>query len=154
MKNTSSPKAKTSDYFNLTTTGIGYLSKIRLAEGQNGTFYTCVVNALSGPTDSPEYTRLDCTVAGKHTADLIERCRRAVHEDKKVLINFSISGIRPEIFALSKGDHAGESRVCLRARLIKLTRIKIGQDVVYQADNTPVPAPATQQPQQWSSDSF
>ncbi|HBM3184898.1 TPA: DUF3577 domain-containing protein [Klebsiella oxytoca] len=157
MTNSASAKsAKTNDnYFNLTSTGIGYLSQIREVQGQNGSFLTCVVNALSGPVDSPEYTRFDCTISGKETITLVERCRKAVSEDQKVLINFSLSSLRPEIFTLSKGDHAGESRVSLRARLIKITRIKVGQKVVHQADNTPAPQPAAaEKPQQWAENSF
>lgn len=50
--NTSSANAKT-EYFNLTLKGLGYLSNIRQVNHQNGTFLSCVVNALSGPTDRP-----------------------------------------------------------------------------------------------------
>ncbi|EFN6403556.1 DUF3577 domain-containing protein, partial [Escherichia coli] len=46
--NTSSANAKT-EYFNLTLKGLGYLSNIRQVNHQNGTFLSCVVNALSGP---------------------------------------------------------------------------------------------------------
>ena len=75
MSNSAPAKsAKSNDnYFNLTTTGIGYLSNVREVKGQNGSFLTCVINALSGPVDSPEYTRFDCTISGKETIDLIER---------------------------------------------------------------------------------
>lgn len=44
--------AKT-EYFNLTLKGLGYLSNVRQVNHQNGSFLSCVVNALSGPTDSP-----------------------------------------------------------------------------------------------------
>ncbi|MEC9865929.1 DUF3577 domain-containing protein, partial [Escherichia coli] len=40
--------AKT-EYFNLTLKGLGYLSNVRQVNHQNGSFLSCVVNALSGP---------------------------------------------------------------------------------------------------------
>lgn len=51
------------EYFNLTIKGMGYLSNIRQVNGPNGTFISCVVNGLSGPTDNASYTRFDVTVA-------------------------------------------------------------------------------------------
>ncbi|HHP3477823.1 TPA: STY4534 family ICE replication protein [Escherichia coli] len=116
--NTSSANAKT-EYFNLTLKGLGYLSNIRQVNHQNGTFLSCVVNALSGPTDSPSYVRFDVTVAGKEATSLIARCQKAVDEDRKVLIGFTMSNPSTDIFTLNRGEHAGEQRVSLKARLIK-----------------------------------
>ena len=62
--NNTSASAK-SEYFNLTIKGIGYLSNIRQVNHQNGSFLSCVINALSGPTDNPAYVRFDISVAGK-----------------------------------------------------------------------------------------
>ncbi|WP_187494097.1 DUF3577 domain-containing protein, partial [Duffyella gerundensis] len=84
----------------------------------------CVINALSGPSDSPSYVRFDVTVAGKEASSLINRCQKAVDEDKKVLIGFALSNPSTDIFQLKNGEHAGESRVSLKARLIKVDWIK------------------------------
>lgn len=56
MSATNSTSAKT-EYFNLTMKGLGYLSNVRQVNHQNGSFLSCVINALSGPTDNPSYTR-------------------------------------------------------------------------------------------------
>ncbi|EPF7411959.1 STY4534 family ICE replication protein [Escherichia coli] len=133
--NTSSANAKT-EYFNLTLKGLGYLSNIRQVNHQNGTFLSCVVNALSGPTDSPSYVRFDVTVAGKEATSLIARCQKAVDEDRKVLIGFTMSNPSTDIFTLNRGEHAGEQRVSLKARLIKVEWIKIGQDMVYKTEKS------------------
>lgn len=124
--NNTSASAK-SEYFNLTIKGIGYLSNIRQVNHQNGSFLSCVINALSGPTDNPAYVRFDISVAGKEATSLIARCQKAVDEDKKVLLGFNLSNPSTDIFTLNKGDHAGEQRVSLKARLIKVDWIKIGQ---------------------------
>ena len=133
--NNTSASAK-SEYFNLTIKGIGYFSNIRQVNHQNGSFLSCVINALSGPTDNPAYVRFDISVAGKEATSLIARCQKAVDEDKKVLLGFNLSNPSTDIFTLNKGEHAGEQRVSLKARLIKVDWIKIGQDMVYKTEKS------------------
>lgn len=130
--NTTSTKA---EYFNLNIKGLGYLSNIRRIETLTGGFLSVVINALSGPTDNPTYVRFDATVAGKEATDLKSRCQKTVDEDQKVLLGFfTLSNLTSDIFMLNKGDHAGEQRASLKARLIKVDWIKIGQAMVYKAD--------------------
>ncbi|CDM91128.1 STY4534 family ICE replication protein [Xenorhabdus bovienii] len=145
-----------SKYFNLHTNGIGYLSNIRNVNGPNGRFLTVVVNSLSGPIDSPSYVRFDTTVAGDTTVGLVNRCTKAVDEDKKVLIGFTLSNLSTEIFTLTKGEHAGEQRVSLRARLINIDWLKIGQEMVYKADKVQSTPPAEEEKsaKQYANDSF
>ncbi|EJL81870.1 STY4534 family ICE replication protein [Pantoea sp. GM01] len=131
--NNTSTKA---EYFNLNIKGLGYLSKIRRIETLTGSFLSVVINALSGPTDNPTYVRFDSTVAGKEATDLMSRCQKAVDEDQKVLLNFTLSNLTSDILTLNKGDHAGEQRVSLKARLIKVDWIKIVQAMVYKSDKT------------------
>lgn len=152
--NTSSANAKT-EYFNLTLKGLGYLSNIRQVNHQNGTFLSCVVNALSGPTDSSSYVRFDVTVAGKEATSLIARCQKAVDEDRKVLIGFTMSNPSTDIFTLNRGEHAGEQRVSLKARLIKVEWIKIGQDMVYKTEKSEsIPPQNGNTPREYAENSF
>lgn len=134
--NTPSAQSAKGDYFNLNIKGLGYLSNVRQINAQTGTFISCVINALSGATDNPTYVRFDVTVAGKEANNLINRCQKAVDEDKKVLLGFTLSNLSTDIFSLNKGDHAGEKRVSLKARLIKVDWVKIGQDMVFKADKS------------------
>lgn len=131
-----------SGYFNLHIDGLGYVSHLREITTATGSFLTCVINALHGSMDKPEYTRFDVTVSGKEAHALMLRCQNAVAEEKKVLIGFRLSNLNPEIFTLNKGDHAGESRVSLRARLIKVSWIKVNQTMVYKAEKPASMAPA------------
>lgn len=137
---------KNTEYFNLTINGMGYLSNVRQVNGPNGTFISCVVNALSGPTDNASYTRFDCTVSGKEASSLINRCQKACDEDKKVLLGFVLSNPKTDIFTLNSGEHAGEQRVSLKARIIRIDWIKIGQEKVFQAEKS-----HSQPPQQGSA---
>lgn len=143
-------------YFNLHVNGIGYLTSIRQVKGPKGQFLTAVINALSGPTDSPSYVRFDTTVVGDNTVSLIKRCMKSVDEDKKVLIGFTLSNLAPDIFTLSKGEHAGEQRVSLKARLLNIDWIKIGKDTVYKAEKTQSAPPGSEQaaPKDYAADSF
>ncbi|WP_241576167.1 STY4534 family ICE replication protein [Rosenbergiella collisarenosi] len=127
------PKPQSS-YFNLHIDGLGYLSNIREINTATGSFLSCTINALHGSTEKPEYTRFDVTVSGQQTTSLIRRCQNAVNEEKKVLIGFKLSNLIADVFTLTKGDHAGESRALLRARLIKISFIKVGQNMVYKAE--------------------
>ncbi|WP_387692612.1 STY4534 family ICE replication protein [Photorhabdus sp. RM71S] len=130
----STTHATENKFFNLNINGLGYLSNVRKVNGQNGSFFSAVINALSGPTENPSYVRFDVTVAGKENSDLISRCHKAVDEDKKVLLGFTLSQPSTGIFTLNKGEHVGEQRVSLRARLIKIDWIKIGSETVYKAE--------------------
>ncbi|EIE3222483.1 DUF3577 domain-containing protein [Salmonella enterica subsp. enterica serovar Typhimurium] len=143
------------EYFNLNVNGIGYLSSIRHVQSGNGEFTCAVINALTGPTDNASYQRFDVTVAGTDTTKLINRCQKAVDEEEKVLIGFVLSGLKAEVFTLQSGEHAGESRPSLKARLIKVDFIKKGQDVVYTAPNaSQTPEPGSSAPKEYDPNSF
>ncbi|EGJ4515309.1 STY4534 family ICE replication protein [Providencia stuartii] len=143
-------------YFNLHVNGIGYLSNIRQVNGPKGQFLTAVINALSGPADNPVYVRFDTTVVGENTASLVRRCIKAVDEDKKVLTGFTLSNLASDIFTLTKGEHAGEQRVSLKARLLNIDWIKIGKEVVYKAEKNQSTPPGNEQPasREYAADSF
>jgi len=140
------------EYFNLNVTGIGYLNNIRKVTGNNGEFTCAVINALTGPTNNASYTRFDVTVAGKESVSLINRCQKSVDEEKKVLIGFVLSGLTADVFTLSKGDHAGESRPSLKARLIAVDWIKIGDEYKYKAEKPHSTPPAQNDSQHKSYD--
>lgn len=149
----SQPKA---EYFNLNVTGIGYLNNIRKVNGTTGDFTCATINALTGPTDNASYTRFDITVAGKESVSLINRCQKSVDEEKQVLIGFVLSGLTADVFTLAKGDHAGESRPSLKARLIAVEWIKIGGEIVFKSEkptSTP-PGQHAEQPKSYAENSF
>ncbi len=144
------------NYFNLHVDGLGYLSNIREITTANGSFLTCVINALHGSTEKPDYTRFDVTISGKEASSLIRRCQKSADEEKKVLLGFKLSNLTADVFTLTKGEHAGETRPTLKARLIKISWIKVGQEMVYKAEKS-VPTPAAQPgnpPKQYPDNAF
>ncbi len=140
--NTANTASTKSEYFNLNIKGLGYLSNIRRIETLTGSFLSVVINALSGPTDNPTYLRFDATSPVRKQRTLyISRCQKAVDEDQKVLLGFTLSNLTSDIFTLNKADHAGEQRVSLKTRLIKVDWIKIGQAMVYKMEKSDTAPP-------------
>ncbi|HBT8071003.1 TPA: DUF3577 domain-containing protein [Klebsiella pneumoniae] len=145
------------NYFNLHVTGLGYLNNVREVQTRNGSMLCCSINALTGATDNPGYTRFDIMVVGKESSELILRCQKAIAEEKKVLLGFPLSNLSADVFTLTKGEHAGEVRPSLKARLIKVNWIKIGSEMVYKEEK-PEPsvpsAPDVPSPKQFGDNQF
>ncbi|MWQ82592.1 DUF3577 domain-containing protein, partial [Glaesserella parasuis] len=87
---TSTQKAS---YFNLHTSGIGYINDIRIVKPKKGNeFVACRIAALVGSSDEPEYRYFDMNVVGAETEKLIRRCQEAVdtiRHNKFYFINVS-----------------------------------------------------------------
>ncbi len=100
--NTQAQEAK---YFDLHTTGIGYLNRIREVPIRRGEpFLAVTVAALHGAADSVEYSTIDCKVVGAQAEKLVRRCKEAVEAEKKVLISFRIGDIWADPFTYEKGE--------------------------------------------------
>ena len=137
-------------YFDLHTTGIGYLNRIREVSPRNGKPFTCVtIAALHGATDKAEYSYIDCNVVGAEAETLIKRCQQAVDTKKKVLVSFRVGDIWADAFTYEKGDKKGQSGASLKGRLLFIGWIKVDGKLVYESKpktTTAAPADAQQQP--------
>ena len=84
MQESSQPK-----YFDLHTTGIGYLNRVREVKPQRTQPFLAVdIFALHGSADNVEYNRFDCRVSGKEAQEVIRSLMPAVEADRKVLVGF------------------------------------------------------------------
>jgi hypothetical protein len=127
--------AQEKSYFDLHISGIGYLNRIREVKPRKGDpFLACDIAALNGPADAPEYRRFDVRVSGAEAQHLVRRCIPAVEAEKKVLIGFKLGDLWTDIFTYSKGKHAGEQAVSLKARLLFIRWIKIDGKLEYKAE--------------------
>jgi len=142
-------------YFDLHTTGIGYLGRIREVKLKKGQpFWACTIAALLGECkardsqEKREYTYFDCNVVGVEAEKLIKRCAPAVAAGKKVLVGFVIGDIHLDRFVYDKGEKKGETGVSLKGRLLRIRWIKIDGVMQWQeppkdVQDTPcAPAPA------------
>ena len=143
-----------SKFFDLHTTGIGYLNRIRQVSPRKGKPFTCVtVAALHGATEKAEYSYIDCNVVGAEAESLVKRCQQAVEANKKVLVSFRIGDIWADAFTYERGDKKGQAGASLKGRLLYIGWIKVDGKLVYEAKpktiNTPVDnqeLPAPEQP--------
>lgn len=148
-------------FFDLHTSGIGYLNRIREVPIRKGNPILAVtVAALRGSSDEVEYSYIDCNVVGTEAEKLIRRCQQAVDANKKVLVAFRIGDIRTEAFTYEKGEKKGQPGASLKGRLLFLNWIKVDGETVYEAkpkdsvdqapqqDGTASDAPAAEQQQQ------
>lgn len=123
----------TNSYFNLHTSGIGYLNRIREVPVRRGTpFLACDIAALHGSTDAVEYTRFDCRISGADAEHLVRRCMDAVNAGKKVLLSFWIGDIWVDPFLYEKGERAGQPGAGLKGRLLYIDWIKVDGVMKYK----------------------
>lgn len=130
---TSTQKAS---YFNLHTSGIGYINDIRIVKPKKGNeFVACRIAALVGSSDEPEYRYFDMNVVGAETEKLIRRCQEAVDTKKKVLISFVMADLWVDTFTYtsdSKYHKKGDTGTTLKGRLIRIKMLKIDGELKYQ----------------------
>lgn len=135
-------------YFNLHTSGIGYLNRVREVPVRRGPpFMACDIAALHGASDAVEYTRFDCKVAGGEAERLIRQYWDAVKAEKKVLLSFRIGDLWIDPFLYEKGEKQGQPGAGLKGRLLFIDWIKVDGKLEYKAPaRQEAPAPAEQAP--------
>lgn len=122
-------------YFDLHTTGIGYLNSVRFVTPQKGPEYlACSISALHGNKEAAEYTPFQLRVSGEEAKRVIADLEADANDrDTKVLLSFRIGDATPEHFEYSKGQRKGEIGTCIRGRLIKVFWVKVNGEYAYQA---------------------
>ncbi|MDR6680215.1 STY4534 family ICE replication protein [Pseudomonas oryzihabitans] len=131
-----SNQANESQYFDLHTTGIGYLNRIRDVKPKGKSakpFLSVTVAALCGSKEAIEYHFIDCNVVGAEAEKLVRRCIEAVDADKKVLVSFRIGDIWTDPFIYKSGPKQGNPGASLKGRLLYIGWIKIDGEFAYQA---------------------
>jgi hypothetical protein len=113
-------------YFDLYTTGIGYLNRVREVTPKEGSpFSSVTIAALRGSVDDAQYTRFECRVSGKQAQEIVRQLQPAVEGKLKVLIGFTLSDLFAESFTFKNGDMAGETGISLKARLLRVSWAKV-----------------------------
>ncbi|KTT49686.1 hypothetical protein SB11R_10140 [Pseudomonas oryzihabitans] len=129
-----SNQANESKYFDLHTSGIGYLSRVREVPVRKAKpFLAVTVAALCGSKDDVEYRYIDCNVVGAEAEKLVRRCIEAVNAEKKVLVSFRIGDCWADPFTYSSGPKKGTPGASLKGRLLYIGWIKVDGEYVYQA---------------------
>ena len=120
-------------YFDLYTTGIGYLNRVREVTPKEGSpFWSVTIAALRGSVDDVQYTYFECRVSGQQAQKLVQQLRPAVEGKLKVLVGFTLSDLYGEPFFYKTGDRAGETGVSLKARLLRVGWAKVDGQPFYK----------------------
>lgn len=113
-------------YFDLHTTGIGYLSRVREVTQEGGTsFLGVTIAALRGSVGNVQYTHFECSVSGRKAQTTVRELQSAVEGNLKVLIGFTLSNLHAESFTFQNGDRAGQTGIRLKARLLRVSYAKV-----------------------------
>ncbi len=147
-------------YFDIITTGLGYINDVRIVDPKNfggkGAPYLAVrIVALHGEVNQVNYIGYNANVVGSAAIDIIqqeilpalqtaEKNGREVR-DVKVIASFSVGDAEPKLFHYTK-DYAngkkkkGDIGVTMQGRLLAIKHLKIdGQEIdlsVYNDDDT------------------
>jgi hypothetical protein len=131
-------QANESGYFNLHTSGIGYLNRVREVT-PNGRgrksepFLACSIAGLHGDANDPSYTYFDVRVVGEEAIALVESLADAANDrDRKVLVVFNIWA---DPFIYEKGDRKGQPGASIKGRLLKIRWAKVDDEVVFQSND-------------------
>ena len=127
---------ETTKYFDLHTTGLGYLNHLREVTPKEGTpFLSVTIAALRGSVDNAQYTHFECRVSGKQAQDIVRKLKPAVEGNSKVLIGFTLSDLYAESFTFKSGDKAGETGISLKSRLLRIAWAKVDGQPFYSAQD-------------------
>jgi len=120
-------------YFDLHTTGIGYLNRVREVTPKEGNpFVSVTIAALRGSVDNVQYTHFECRVSGRQAQKIVRQVKPAVEGKLKVLIGFTLSDLYGETFTFKSGEKAGETGVSLKARLLRVSWAKVDGQPFYK----------------------
>lgn len=124
-----------SKYFDLHTTGIGYVNRIRDVTPKEGSpFLAVTIAAIHGSVTNVQHTYFECGVYGDETQRVVRELMPAVEDESKILIGFTLSNLKADAFTFTQGEKAGQPGVNLKARLIKVAWAKVnGERIVTES---------------------
>ena len=119
MSTTSNEKS----YFDLHTSGIGYIQRVREVPVRGGRraqpFLACTVAALVGPARDPSYRYFDVKVSGAEAKNLVQRYIGVDDPKQRPLVRFRLGDLWGDAYIRDKGERKGEAAASLKARLLK-----------------------------------
>ena len=130
---TDSATVAPSEYFDLQTTGLGYLNRAREVPTRGEPFLAVDIAALHGAKNTVQYTRFDCIVRGKKAQEIVRRLMPDIEADRAVLVGFKLGDLYADTFKYTSGEKAGEIGVSLKSRLLQITWAKVDGVAVYSA---------------------
>ena len=129
---------KSSNYYNVSITGFGYINNICEVNPSGKPYLICDIALLSGELKR-DYSTLDktyfkATVVGSKVKAAFRKHFNAdgFIKSPKVPVTalVRLSGLEAETFTFQNGERAGQTGISLNTRLLGITWLKIGNKVV------------------------
>ncbi len=138
-ENNQQPSTTSSEYFDLHTSGVGYINRIREVNVPKGSnFMACTIGALRGSKSDVDYTYFDCRVSGAEASKIIVKLKEACDAKKQIFAGFKVGDLYSETFIYKNGNKKGQTGVSLKAHLLYLSWVKIDGDTFYTAPSKSV----------------
>lgn len=119
MNTTSNEKS----YFDLHTSGIGYLQRAREVPVKGGRraqpFLAVTIAAFVGSAKDPSYRYFDVKVSGAEAKKLVERYIGVDEPRQRPLVRFRIGDLWGDAYIRPNGERKGEAAASLKGRLLK-----------------------------------
>lgn len=130
--------------YNLHTTGMGFINRLRRVDVKKGpSYYAVSIGALYGVVDDAtgraESSLYDLRVVTSRAIDATETLKTAFEEGKKIFIEFKAGDTHAEAFQYKSGVKAGTWGACIKGTLLDIRRAwvegKLIIDTVEKPDN-------------------
>ena len=124
-------KTRQVSYFDLFTTGVGYLNRVTEVTAEDGMpFLKVSIAALRGRAGQVKKTYFDATVSGTQAHEWVRLLAADVAQQRKVLIRFRLSDLEGVPYTTKQASDEGQTRVSLRTRLIGVDWARVDGQVV------------------------
>jgi len=109
-------------YFDIHTSGIGYIQRVREVQGKAGRkgppSLWCTVAALVGPATNPFKRYFDVRVSGAEAKKLVQPYVGLDDHQQRPLVRFRLGDLWVDPFIRPSGEHKGKAAASLKARLL------------------------------------
>ena len=124
-------------YFDLTTSGVGFINRFRLNKPSNGNpYYSVTIAALRGKLNEgkSQKTYIDCNVVGDAVA-MAEKLSPYFDNDAdpSVMVRFVAGDLEQRKFEYKSGERKGQTGYALKARLFDIKWFKVNGETVHSA---------------------
>ena len=122
-------------YFDLTTSGVGFINRFRLNKPNNGNpYYSVTIAALRGKLNDgkSQKTYIDCNVVGDALAMAEQLAPHfADGAEPSIMIRFVAGDLEQRKFEYKSGERKGQAGYALKARLFDIKWFKLDGETVY-----------------------